>query len=93
MNTDKGRKVANHPDKELLPRQRADIDTCLLDVVIDYDLDHTKLKNDAELHGYMLPALQDRHPDWEGLEGNPGWKTGAKAYNQFHNALKNHLYK
>ena len=46
MNTDKGRKVVNHPDKELLPRQRADIDTCLLDVVIDYDLDHTKLKNE-----------------------------------------------
>ena len=93
MNTDKGRKVADHLDKDFLLRQRDDIDTALLDVVIDYELDHTKLKNDAELHGYMLPALQDRHPDWEDLEGNPRWKSGARAYNQFHTALKNHLYK
>ena len=91
--SDKSRKVPDNLGKDLLPRQKVDIDTTLLDVVIDYNLDHTKLKNDAELHGYMLPALQERHPDWEGLEGNPGWKSGSRAYNQFHSTLKNHLYK
>ena len=41
----------------------------------------------------MLPELKWRHPDWDGLEGNPGWKSGSRAYNQFHSTLKNHLYK
>ena len=67
MNMDKGRKIAAHLDKEFTKRQKEDIDTALLDVVIDYELDHTKLKNDAELHAYLLPELQGRHPDWEGL--------------------------
>jgi hypothetical protein len=41
----------------------------------------------------LLPELKERHPNWEGLEGNPDWKSGSKAYNQFHSTLKNHLYK
>ena len=49
--SDKGRKVPDNLGKDLLPRQKVDIDTTLLDVCIDNNLDHTKLKNDAELHG------------------------------------------
>ena len=91
--SDKGRKIPDNLGKDLLPRQKEDVNTALHDVVIDYNLDHTKLKNDAELHGYMSLALLDRHPDWDDLIGNPGWKAGSRAYNQFYSTLKNHLYK
>ena len=33
MNTDKGRKIPDHLDKDLLPRQKDDIDKALLDMV------------------------------------------------------------
>ena len=41
----------------------------------------------------MLDKLEERHPEWKGLKGNPGWKAGSAAFNQFNTRLKNLLYR
>ena len=83
MNTEKGRKIREHMKEDLLPLQKKDIDKCLMHVVEDYQLDHTRLKNDAALHALLFPYLEERSEDWEGVEGHPEWKPASAAYKHF----------